>query len=210
VGAIREQSTGYDTVQSALQGHDVQEYNGPDIISEERELIIKQDFLPKGHLSRSGRPLSNPTSVTLHWIGPFPRQRVQDPRNWHLRGSDGNGVAASYHYIVKDNDVLQCIPDGEVAWHAGGAGNFSSIGIGIIPMNTTGQFSDDTIETLKKLLARFPNLPLKRHWDWRDDRDCPRYYTPVTSMAGVEGRINNPEGGQQRWEELVEWLRDHS
>lgn len=28
-------------------------------------------------------------------------------------------TAASAHYIVDDHSIVQCIPDGEVAWHVG-------------------------------------------------------------------------------------------
>ena len=57
-------------------------------------------------------------------------------------------VQASAHYIIKDNDVLQTLPLNEVGWHSGDMRNYHSIGIEVIPMNTQGEFSKDTILTL--------------------------------------------------------------
>lgn len=162
--------------------------------------------MPKDHISRPGLPLNNPTSITLHWIGPYPRQTPEIVRNWWLRGSDGKGVEASAHYIIKDDLVLQCIPEHEVAWHCGSKGNYSSIGIELIPMNTTGMFSLKTIDSLKEVLKLLPNVELKRHYDWTG-KDCPRYYTPIVGMVGADGRVENPSGGEQRWIDFIKELR---
>lgn len=138
-------------------------------------MIIKQDYLPVGHISRPGKPMNHPTSITIHWIGPHPKQSVYDPRSWWLKGPDGKGLAASAHYIIKDSECLQCIPENEVAWHAGGKGNYSSLGIEVIPMNIAGEFSQDSIDTLIELLKQLPKLPLLRHYDWTG-KECPLYY----------------------------------
>jgi N-acetylmuramoyl-L-alanine amidase CwlA len=100
-------------------------------------------------------------------------------------------MQASAHYIVKDNNVLQCIPTGEVAWHCGSKGNYTSIGIEVIPMNVAGEFSIKSIDSLHELLAILPRVTLKRHYDWTK-KDCPLYYTPLA-----------PDGkGDERWENL--------
>lgn len=156
-------------------------------------MIIKQDYLPKPHPARPGLALSYPTSITIHWIGPYPKQSVYDPRYWWLKGPDGKGLQASSHYIVKDDNVLECIPTGEVAWHCGSTGNFTSIGIEVIPMNIEGEFSTETIDTLRALLSKLPKLELKRHYDWTG-KDCPRWYTPAFAE------------GEARWEELKKEL----
>jgi N-acetylmuramoyl-L-alanine amidase len=95
-------------------------------------------------------------------------------------------VEASAHYIVKDSEVLQAIPTDEVAWHCGSKGNYSSIGIEVIPASYNGMFSTASIDTLRSLLLLLPKVPLKRHYDWTG-KDCPRYYTPMS------------EGGEERW-----------
>ena len=170
------------------------------------DMIIKQDFIPKNHPARPGLLLSKPTAITIHWIGPYPKQTPAAVRNWWFKGEDGKGVQASAHYVVKDDEVLQVIPEGEVAWHCGSKGNYTSIGIEVIPMNLTGEFSGRTIETLAELLTKLPPLELLRHYDWTQ-KDCPRFYTPVTAILDGGGRVANPEGGEARWKQLIEDLK---
>jgi N-acetylmuramoyl-L-alanine amidase len=154
-------------------------------------VIITQTFLPKPSPCRPGLILSKPTSITIHWIGPYPNQTVDIPYNWWLK----SGLQASAHYIVKDLKVLQCVPENEVAWHCGSKGNYTSLGIEVIPMNIAGQFSADTIDTLCQLLQGLPKVELLRHYDWTG-KNCPLYYTPLS------------DGGQERWEALVKELND--
>ena len=144
--------------------------------------------------------------ITLHWIGPY-IQRITTPRDWWENGSDGNGVQSSAHFIARDIDVIQSLPLDEVGWHSGDARNYSSIGIEVCPMNLTGEFSQDTINTLKELIAHIrithPSATIiDRHYDGLQKKDCPRFYTPITSLLDGGGRVANPEGGEQRWEEL--------
>lgn len=153
-------------------------------------MIIKQEFIVKGCVARPGIPLNNPTSITIHWIGPYPKQQPADVIKWWTRDGIEPSQAASAHYIIKDELCVQAIPDAEVAWHCGCKGNYSSIGIEVIPMNVEGQFSADSIATLKALLQHLPKVELKRHYDWTG-KDCPKYYID-----------------QHEWEELKEWLRE--
>ena len=150
-------------------------------------------LLPAGTRARSGRKLRAFESATIHWIGPFPRQQVETPRHWWLTGSDGMGVHASYHFIVRDGRCLQALPLDEMAWHAGdganGPGNSSSVAVGAIPQNEAGEFSPATVETLRRLIAELAPPRLARHFDWTG-KDCPRFYTPLAP------------GGDERWREL--------
>ena len=150
--------------------------------------------------------------IIIHWVGPY-LQRITTPRDWWENGSDGNGVQSSAHFIVRDFDVLQALPLDEVGWHSGDARNYCSIGIEVCPMNLTGEFSLDTIATLKELIAHirvtYPGATLiERHYDGVQKKDCPRYYTPVTSLLDGGGRVANPEGGNQRWELLKQYLNE--
>lgn len=189
-------------------------------------LNIKQMFLSPGKKAR-GLWTQNPTTkewvynqvfftkpidrITLHWIGPFPHHTPEGVRNWWENGSDGSGIQSSTHFIVKEIIVLQTLPLDEVGWHSSDARNYSSIGIEVIPMNLTGEFSRQTMNTLKELVQYIRkeigrDLILDRHFDNGVRKDCPRYYTNITSMVGVEGRVTNPEGGDRRWEELKQFL----
>ena len=127
-----------------------------------------------------------PNSLTIHWIGPYPKQDCNIVRNWWLTG----GQQGSAHFIIKDNDVMQCWPLSRTAWHAGNSeGNNTSIGIEVVPKNEEGEFSDESIETLKAFIDDFfPSLPLKRHYDW-SKKDCPRYYVNEERWAELKRRL---------------------
>ncbi len=147
----------------------------------------KIDLLPKDQKCRPGILRKATNSITIHWIGPYPKQVVETPRHWWIT----SGLEASAHFIVKDENILKCLPEEEVAWHAGcREGNETSIGIEVIPMNTEGEFSDKTVESLKNLLTGLPIVPLKRHYDWTK-KDCPRWYTPLVF------------DGEEHWQKLL-------
>jgi len=182
------------------------------------ELKVTQNFLSPDKLARglNGKPVyfSKPIEkIIIHWIGPYPHHTPTGVRSWWENGSDKRGVQASTHYVIKESEVLQCLPLNEVGWHSSDSRNYNSIGIEVIPMNNAGEFSKQTIETLKELVQHIKkeigkDLVLERHFDNGVKKDCPRFYTPVTSLAGVEGRGVNPEGGDQRWEELKKYLNN--
>jgi hypothetical protein len=154
------------------------------------------------------KPLEN---IIIHWIGPYPHHTPEGVRAWWENGNDGKGVQSSAHFIIWEDIILQTLPLNEVGWHSGDSRNYNSIGIEVIPMNTMGEFSQRTIETLKELVQHIrkqtgKNLILQRHYDGAQKKDCPRYYTPITSLLDGGGRVYNPIGGEERWEELKKYL----
>jgi len=173
---------------------------------------ITRKLLSPGKRARAGLKISKPLErIIVHWIGPYPYQAVSAPWNWWENGSDGKGVQASAHFIVKDDDAIQCIPLDEIAWHSGDGRNYTGIGIEVIPVNEEGEFGGLTTDTLKCLIRHIRretglDLSIERHYDGVQKKDCPRFYTPVTGLVGVDGRVVNPEGGQERWEKLKSFL----
>lgn len=150
-------------------------------------LKIKEAFIPDTCSCATHHGFDNGkfSVITIHWIGPYPGQTPEQVRNYWIT-SKGE---ASAHFIIKDDECLQCWPLDVVAWHAGcRAGNYSSIGIEVIPKDTDGEFSEKSINTLKQLLDTLPKLPIVRHYDWTG-KDCPKYY------------CNN-----ERWERLLKIL----
>jgi hypothetical protein len=164
-------------------------------------LIIKQQYIEMPCKARPGLPLNHPTSIYIHWIGPYPNQTPYDVIAWWVK----SGNAASAQFVIKDELCVSPIPENEVAWHCGTRDNYSSIGIECIPMNKAGEFSADTIDTLVALLKHLPKVELRRHFD-ATGKDCPRFYTDVMTDAGVDGRVENPPGGEDRWLELKDYL----
>lgn len=130
-------------------------------------------------------PEGCPSSITIHWIGPYPGQVPEDVLHWWI-SSEGD---ASAHFIIKDKRCVQCWETNQIAWHAGcRQGNYTSIGIEVIPKNTEGEFSEESIATLKKLLATLPRLTLVRHYDWTR-KACPKYYCDDDKWAALLKRL---------------------
>jgi len=136
--------------------------------------------------------------IVIHWIGPYPYQSIFSPWYWWEDGPDKTGVQASAHFIVKENDVLQALPINEVGWHSGDPRNYESVGIEVIPMNEKGEFADNTINTLKELVAYirtiYPGAKLERHFDGVQKKNCPNFYTPYET------------NGDEKWIELRNFL----
>lgn len=145
---------------------------------------LVQHFIPEDAKCNTHHGLDNgmASTVTIHWIGPFPGQTPEQVRNYWI-SSKGE---ASAHFIIKDEECLQCWPLEKAAWHAGcRPGNYTSIGIEVVPEDTDGRFSDKSITTLKELLDRyFPNRPLVRHYDWTG-KDCPKFYVDREHWTGL-------------------------
>jgi len=160
---------------------------------------ITEDFLSLGKKARSGKIFTKPvTQILIHWIGPY-IQRITTPRDYWEFGRDGTGIEASTHFIVKDTQVLQCLPIGEIGWHSGDLRNYEAIGIETCPMNPDGEFSSETINTLRDLVRHIQNtldkkLDVNRHFDGTQKKDCPRWYTPYAN------------GGEDRWHLLKTYL----
>ncbi|MDR1838906.1 MAG: peptidoglycan recognition protein family protein [Treponema sp.] len=171
-------------------------------------MIITKQFLSLGKKARGlnglkvlfTRPVD---TIIIHWLGPYPGQSVYSPWYWWEDGTDGTGIQASTHFVVKGGDVLQALPLNEVGWHSGDTRHYHSIGIETIPMNTDGVFAQDTIETLKELVAHiretYPRARLERHYDGTQKKDCPKWYTPL-AKDGKEGN--------ERWIALRNYLDD--
>ena len=182
---------------------------------------ITQMLLTKGKPARNGEKFHRPVdSIIIHWIGPYPGQVVSTPRNWWENGNsvtgetDGTGVRASAHFIIKDADVIQTLPLDEIGLHSGDTRNFHSIGIEVIPMNKEGEFSKHTIDTLRAVIKYIRqetglDLSLERHYDGIQRKDCPRFYTPLSEVITKEEQYNNVEmKGEERWEYLKAYLND--
>lgn len=155
---------------------------------------LRQDFIPDTAKCCTHHAFDNgkAVGVTLHWTGPYPNQEPEVVRDWWI----ASGGEASAHFIVKDDEVLQCWPLDRVAWHAGcRPGNYQTIGIEVIPKNTAGEFSEKSIKTLKELLA-FINeqlgikAPIVRHFDWTG-KHCPEYYCDTNKWKQLLKEITN-------------------
>lgn len=117
-------------------------------------------------------------------------------------------TAASAHYIVDDHSIVQCVPDGEVAWHVG-ANKYTAIGekirekpyspnyflIGIeMCVNSDGNWNktyQNTVELAGYLLRKY-NLntnDLYRHYDITG-KDCPAMMVNESEWQKFKNAVN--------------------
>jgi N-acetylmuramoyl-L-alanine amidase len=171
-------------------------------------MIIKESFLPINIFSRSGKILSGVKFLVIHYTN-NPRQSAKGCHEYFTllenQKESPETKYASAHYIIGLNgEILQCMPEKEVAYHVGSTAldpnsckiytdikrglcgeanpNYNSIGIEVCHSDSTGKFNQVSKESLI-LLARDIVLRYKltknqvvRHYDIVGWKKCPKYY----------------------------------
>lgn len=140
-------------------------------------MIISIQHIPKDtpHNRRPGIVME-PEYLTIHSTA-NPDSTAQNERDWLTNPQ--NTRTASWHLVVDDKEVIEAIPQDEVAWHAGdgrnGIGNRSSISIEICESGDR----DKTLLNAAKLSAQILHERnwgierMKRHYDW-SGKHCPQ------------------------------------
>ena len=168
-----------------------------------------------GH-GRTGKAI-NPKGIVVHYVG-NPGSSAIANRNYFENGSDGRGVSS--HYIVGlQGEVIRCIPETEVAMHAGAAyssayleqakvNNSIYYGIETCHPAADGKFSDITTLSLAELCADMcirhgfdPHKHLFTHYEVTG-KLCPLYFVnhPETwaefkdSVQNIITKITLPAG----------------
>ncbi|MGI6751067.1 MAG: N-acetylmuramoyl-L-alanine amidase family protein [Anaerovoracaceae bacterium] len=133
--------------------------------------------IPTG--ARSGRKLKSIVGVTIHNTGNSAKGAGAISHGRYLQGT-GKDKKASWHYAVDDKNIVQSIPENEVAWHAGdgnGNGNMATIGIEIC-MNpdsdlrvATDKAAFLTADILKRHNLKLIQVFQHNHWS---GKNCPQ------------------------------------
>ena len=148
---------------------------------------IEQKFLTTNQYSRPSTKIGTIKQVVVHWVA-NPGTAAINNRNYFeglkagKKDAKGNYIYASSHYIIGlAGEIIQCVPESEVAYHANQA-NRQAIGIENCHPDWNGQFNPKTYESLIKLLADIctrhnldPMTGIIRHHDVTG-KDCPKYY----------------------------------
>ena len=134
---------------------------------------IKVDLIPKGRKRRPG--IKNTIKyITIHNTG-LKNVPADNFRRSCLDPSQDQEV--SWHYTVDEKEIVQHIPDNEVAWHAGNrTGNYESIGIEICERDGAEQ---KAIELIIYLMKKY-NLDISKvrtHKSW-SGKNCPHLILP--------------------------------
>lgn len=160
--------------------------------------IIK-DFIPFNKYSRCGTPLKKVTGIVIHWVnnpGTSAYQNVKYFHNLAKQNPDDDPIPrfASTPFVVDNNQIIQAMPENEIAYHCGAYRykkgikdkigrypNAHTIGIEVCHPDKSGKFSSNTVKNLAKLVAYLMlKYSLKaehiyRHWDITG-KMCPLYY----------------------------------
>jgi N-acetylmuramoyl-L-alanine amidase len=148
---------------------------------------IQKQYLSQNPYSRPGIQMKQVKGIVVHYVGNGGSSAMVN-RNYFENLKVGQKMLngqyryASSHYIVGlEGEIIQCVPEEEMAYHAGAA-NGDHIGVEVCHPKSDGKFSSITYEALVKLLfdlcKRYKLNPLKaiiRHYDV-SGKDCPKYY----------------------------------
>lgn len=141
---------------------------------------VEQALLTPNNYSRPGNKRSKVTKIVIHWVGNA-NTTARANRNY-FESLKTKKIYASAHYIIGlEGEILQCIPENEIAYHATTANGYS-IGIENCHPDWTGRFNDKTYKSLLKLCADLciryhldPEVDIIRHYDV-SRKVCPKYY----------------------------------
>ena len=159
---------------------------------------INKMLLSKNKYSRPGIYMDKIKGIVIHYVG-NPNTSAEANRNYFENLKYGtNNIYASSHYIIGiDGEIIMCVPEGEVAYHASKA-NYEYIGIECCHKYSDGKFSHKTINSLvmlcKDIISRYGNMDIIRHYDVTG-KNCPLYYVKntdewtITKIAGTENMV---------------------
>lgn len=179
-------------------------------------ITIVEMLVDKGRNNRPG--MANPCKyVTIHETGNKAKGADAEAHGAYVRGDTAASSQVSWHYTVDDHAIVQHIPDGETAYHAGdganGPGNAQSIGIEIC-VNADGDFGQaqrNAAALVRLLMAEhcIPAANVKQHYDW-SAKDCPQTIRATTGaweafLALCKGQAS---GGTADADKPADWADD--
>lgn len=145
---------------------------------------INQALLTPNAYSRPQKNLKKVTNIVIHWVG-NPGSTAMANRNYFESLKKGPTYASAHYIIGLEGEIIQCIPEEEIAYHAGVANGYS-IGIENCHPDKKGKFNTATYVALIGLCADIcrryildPEKALLRHYDITG-KICPKYYVENT------------------------------
>lgn len=170
---------------------------------------FRQLLLTPGRGGRPGRKIT-PKALVIHWTANTNRGADAVANRNYFENHPENKVSA--HYIVDDWQVVQCVPEDEMAYHVGAKSytaralkelsaypNDCTIGIETC-VNSDADFS----KTYANLVEFTASVLKRRGWDvdrlWRHydvtGKDCPRFFV-VDATAKTYGFAGAAAGWEQ-------------
>lgn len=143
---------------------------------------IQEKLLTINPYSRSGESQNRIENIVVHYVGNAGSSAIAN-RNYFENLQNTHKTYASSHYIIGlDGEIIRCIPEDEVAFHAGSYSmNRKSIGIEDCHPDWDGKFNENTYNSLVELCADICKRyelsvdNIIRHYDVTG-KNCPKYY----------------------------------
>ena len=130
--------------------------------------------------SRPGIAVSDIKKIVVHYLG-NPETTAQENRDYFESLKNLQDTYMSANYVVgMDGEIIQCVPDGEVAW-ASNRANYYSISIENCHHDESGKITDATYWSDVHLVAYLSERSdiarddIIRHYDVTG-KDCPKWY----------------------------------
>ena len=166
-----------------------------DITDEKMSELITKKYLTVHSKSRPGYKLWSIKNIVVHYVANPGTSALQ---NWKYFENKNN---VSAHFIIDlDGSIIQCMPTDEVAWAVGTKnGNYTSISIECCHPDDTGEFTEETYQSLLKLVSwlcakyNLGREDVIRHYDYGIQKSwgvyhksCPLYYANDKEPASHE------------------------
>ena len=141
---------------------------------------VTQEYLTINEFSRPGIPLEKVNGIVVHYIG-NPGTTAEQNRSYFNNLAKTGETSASSHFIVGLNgEIIQCVPLNEIAY-CSNTRNDDTISIECCHPDESGQFTEETYQSLVKLVAwlcseyNLGGEEVIRHYDITG-KECPRYF----------------------------------
>lgn len=157
---------------------------------------ILEKFLTINPYSRTGKKLNSISYILIHYVG-NPGSSAIANRNYFESLKNKKIYASSQFIVGLQGEKIQCMPEDEVAYHAGNLTmNYNSIGIEVCHPDSSGKFNEVTIQSLGELvryLVQKYNVSsnnIIRHYDVTG-KQCPKYYVDNNRWQELKAKLLN-------------------
>ena len=155
-------------------------------------------FLTVNPYSRPGKKLDSHKYILIHYVGNAGSSAMAN-RNYFESLKNRHIYASSQWIVGLEGEQVHCIPDDEVAYHAGNYTiNCNSIGIEVCHSDWSGKFTDVTINSLKELVQELiskygiEEKNILRHYDITGKK-CPLGYIDNTAWEELKAKLLNKD-----------------
>lgn len=154
------------------------EVDTDDMELEQPEMDVQ--LLTINEYSRPGTQSGNIQNIVIHYVA-NPGTSAQQNRDYFEGLKDSGETQASSHFIIGlEGEIIQCVPTWELAYASNDA-NMTSVSIECCHPDWSGEFTDETYESLVELTAwlcekfGLDEEDVIRHYDITG-KACPIYF----------------------------------